>query len=166
MAEVVKYGVIADAELWKILYNYVNVKNEMPVVIQKCVDIKTRIVQDDEFDTGVRQLLNFGHTIGHAIEKASNFEISHGFAVAKGMAEIARISAEQGWCSKECADEIRQLLENYGFDLSIDYSKEELYDIMLSDKKRKGGVIDLVVPERIGKCRLERVTTQQLKEIL
>lgn len=166
MAEVVKYGVIADAELWKILFNYVNVKNEMPVVIQKCVDIKTRIVQDDEFDTGVRQLLNFGHTIGHAIEKASNFEISHGFAVAKGMAEIARISAEQGWCSKECADEIRQLLENYGFDLSIDYSKEELYDIMLSDKKRKGGVIDLVVPERIGKCRLERVTTQQLKEIL
>lgn len=166
MAEVVKYGVIADAELWKILFNYVNVKNEMPVVIQKCVDIKTRIVHDDEFDTGVRQLLNFGHTIGHAIEKASNFEISHGFAVAKGMAEIARISAEQGWCSKECADEIRQLLENYGFNLSIDYSKEELYDIMLSDKKRKGGVIDLVVPERIGKCRLERVTTQQLKEIL
>ena len=166
MAEVIKYGVLADADLWSLLLNYANVQNNMPEIIDRCVSIKNRIVAEDEFDTGTRQLLNFGHTIGHAIERASDFAVSHGFAVAKGMAAIADISARQGWCSRECAQEIIQLLENYGFDLSIDYSMDELYNIMLSDKKRKGGVIDLVVPERIGKCVLKRITTEELKGIL
>ena len=166
MAEVIKYGVLADSDLWSLLLNYANVQNNMPEIIDRCVSIKNRIVAEDEFDTGTRQLLNFGHTIGHAIERASDFAISHGFAVAKGMAAIADISARQGWCSRECAQEIIQLLENYGFDLSIDYSMDELYNIMLSDKKRKGGVIDLVVPERIGKCVLKRLTTEELKGIL
>lgn len=166
MAEVIKYGVLADADLWSLLLNYANVQNNMPEIIDRCVSIKNRIVAEDEFDTGTRQLLNFGHTIGHAIERASDFVVSHGFAVAKGMAAIADISARQGWCSRECAQEIIQLLENYGFDLSIDYSMDELYNIMLSDKKRKGGVIDLVVPERIGKCVLKRLTTEELKGIL
>ena len=166
MAEVIKYGVLADADLWSLLLNYANVQNSMPEIIDRCVSIKNRIVAEDEFDTGTRQLLNFGHTIGHAIERASDFAVSHGFAVAKGMAAIADISARQGWCSRECAQEIIQLLENYGFDLSIDYSMDELYNIMLSDKKRKGGVIDLVVPERIGKCVLKRLTTEELKGIL
>ncbi|MCI5721231.1 MAG: 3-dehydroquinate synthase [Firmicutes bacterium] len=166
MAEVIKYGVLADADLWSLLLNYANVQNNMPEIIDRCVSIKNRIVAEDEFDTGTRQLLNFGHTIGHAIERASDFAVSHGFAVAKGMAAIADISARQGWCSRECAQEIIQLLENYGFDLSIDYSMDELYNIMLSDKKRKGGVIDLVVPERIGKCVLKRLTTEELKGIL
>ena len=166
MAEVIKYGVLADTDLWSLLLNYANVQNNMPEIIDRCVSIKNRIVAEDEFDTGTRQLLNFGHTIGHAIERASDFAVSHGFAVAKGMAAIADISARQGWCSRECAQEIIQLLENYGFDLSIDYSMDELYNIMLSDKKRKGGVIDLVVPERIGKCVLKRLTTEELKGIL
>ena len=166
MAEVIKYGVLADADLWSLLLNYANVQNNMPEIIDRCVSIKNRIVAEDEFDTGTRQLLNFGHTIGHAIERASDFAVSHGFAVAKGMAAIADISARQGWCSRECAQEIIQLLENYGFDLSIDYSMDELYNIMLSDKKRKGGVIDLVVPERIGKCVLKRLTTEELKGII
>ena len=166
MAEVIKYGVLADADLWSLLLNYANVQNNMPEIIDRCVSIKNRIVAEDEFDTGTRQLLNFGHTIGHAIERASDFAVSHGFAVAKGMAAIADISARQGWCSRECAQEIIQLLENYGFDLSIDYSMDELYNIMLSDKKRKGGVIDLVGPERIGKCVLKRRTTEELKGIL
>ena len=166
MAEVIKYGVLADADLWSLLLNYANVQNNMPEIIDRCVSIKNRIVAEDEFDTGTRQLLNFGHTIGHAIERASDFAVSHGFAVAKGMAAIADISARQGWCSRECAQEIIQLLENSGFDLSIDYSMDELYNIMLSDKKRKGGVIDLVVPERIGKCVLKRLTTEELKGIL
>lgn len=166
MAEVIKYGVLADADLWSLLLNYANVQNNMPEIIDRCVSIKNRIVAEDEFDTGTRQLLNFGHTIGHAIERASDFAVSHGFAVAKGMAAIADISARQGWCSRECAQEIIQLLENYGFDLSIDYSMDELYNIMLSDKKRKGGIIDLVVPERIGKCVLKRLTTEELKGVL
>lgn len=166
MAEVLKYGVLADEELWKLLSDVSNVKVNLPEIMERCVSIKTQIVAEDEFDNGKRQLLNFGHTIGHAIERASDFGVGHGFAVAKGMAEVADISARQGWCSKECAAEIRSLLEEYGFDLSIDYKMEELYKIMLSDKKRKAGVIDLVVPERIGKCVLKRISTEELREIL
>ena len=166
MAEVIKYGVLGDTDLWLLLLNANTNNNNMPEIIERCVSIKNRIVAEDEFDNGTRQLLNFGHTIGHAIERASDFAVSHGFAVAKGMAAMADISARQGWCTEECAGEIRTLLENYGFDLSIDYSMDELYNIMLSDKKRKGGVIDLVVPEYIGKCVLKRVTTEELKDIL
>ena len=138
----------------------------MNEIIDRCAEIKTRIVEEDEFDTGVRQLLNFGHTIGHAIEKAADFTVSHGKAVAKGMTMIAEISKKQGWCSEETARRIIEVLNLYEFDLSVAQSKDVLYDIMKTDKKRKGGYIDLVVPEKIGKCRLQRVTIEELGEIL
>lgn len=166
MAEVIKYGVLADAKLFRRLSNRDASKLRTEEIIQRCVAIKKGFVEEDEHDTGVRQLLNFGHTIGHAIEKASNFEISHGKAVAKGMAYMAEISERQGWCSRETAEAIKALLDIYEFDLTIAQSKEVLYDIMKADKKRKGGYIDIVVPETIGKCRLQRLTTEELEQIL
>ncbi len=166
MAEVIKYGVLADSDLFNLLCDKAAASSQMNEIIDRCAEIKTRIVEEDEFDTGVRQLLNFGHTIGHAIEKAADFTVSHGKAVAKGMAMIAEISKKQGWCSEETADRIVEILNLYEFDLSIAQSKDVLYDIMKTDKKRKGGYIDLVVPEEIGCCRLQRVTIEELGEIL
>lgn len=166
MAEVIKYGVIADAGLFELLCDRERTKGCTSEIIERCVRIKKRFVEEDEFDTGVRQLLNFGHTIGHAIEKASGFAVSHGSAVAKGMAMMAEISARQKWCSGETAERITNLLALYEFDLKITQTKEELYDIMKADKKRKGGYIDIVVPEKIGTCRLQRLTTEELGEIL
>lgn len=169
MAEVIKYGVIADAGLFELLCDRVSARSrrgEIEEIIQRCVRIKKRFVEEDEFDTGVRQLLNFGHTIGHAVEKASGFQVSHGSAVAKGMAMMAEISAKQGWCSEETRTRIIGLLKLYEFDLTIAQTKDVLYDIMKADKKRKGGFIDIVVPERIGRCRLQRLTTEELREIL
>ncbi len=166
MAEVIKYGVLADAELFALLEDREKSKSEMEKIVERCAAIKMRFVEEDTFDVGIRQLLNFGHTIGHAIEKAADFQVSHGKAVAKGMAVIADISARQGWCSRETADRIRRILEIYEFDLTIAQSKDVLYDIMKTDKKRKGGFIDLVVPERIGSCRLQRVTIEELGELL
>lgn len=166
MAEVIKYGVIADADLFTMLGNKDFAQSHVENIIQRCVSIKKKFVEEDEHDTGVRQLLNFGHTIGHAIEIASDFEISHGCAVAKGMAYMAEIAEKQGWCDSETKNRIIDLLKLYEFDLAITFDKEVLYDIMKADKKRKGNFIDIVVPETIGKCRLQRITTEELGEIL
>lgn len=166
MAEVIKYGVIADADLFTLLGNKDFAQSHGSDMIQRCVSIKKKFVEEDEHDTGVRQLLNFGHTIGHAIEIASNFEISHGLAVAKGMAYMAKIAEQQGWCDADTRDRIIDLLNLYEFDLTVNFEKEVLYDIMKADKKRKGNFIDLVVPESIGTCRLQRITTEELREIL
>lgn len=166
MAEVIKYGVIADAALFELLKDKEAAQNRMEGIIDRCVAIKRKFVEEDELDTGVRQLLNFGHTLGHAIEKATDFGVSHGCAVAKGMALMAEISARQRWCSQETAREIVDILNLYEFDLTVAQTKEVLYDICKADKKRKGHYIDIVVPERIGKCRLQRLTTEELGEIL
>lgn len=166
MAEVIKYGVLADEKLFELLKDREKARDRMEEIVQRCAEIKIGFVEEDQYDTGVRQLLNFGHTIGHAIEKATDFAVSHGSAVAKGMALIADISARRGWCSRETAEEIRELLHIYQFDLTIAQSKEVLYDIMKTDKKRKGGCIDIVVPEKIGRCRLQRITIEELGELL
>lgn len=166
MAEVIKYGVIADAALFALLGDKDFAQSHADEMIQRCVSIKRKFVEEDEHDTGVRQLLNFGHTIGHAIEIASDFAISHGLAVAKGMAYMAEISAKQGWCEQETKDRILGLLQVYNFDLTVNFEKEVLYDIMKKDKKRKGNFLDIVVPESIGTCVLKRITTEELYELL
>lgn len=166
MAEVIKYGIIEDENLFEYLKDKDKTEKNINNVVEKCVEIKKKFVEEDEFDRGIRQLLNFGHTIGHAIEKASDFEISHGNAVAKGMHMITNISAVNGWCDKSVSDEVDSILRTYGFDLTVPYEKEVLLDTMLSDKKRKGDFIDLVIPERIGKCVLKRVDTKELKELI
>lgn len=166
MAEVIKYGVLQDKELFFALKDPKWTKDHIDQVIEKCVSIKKSYVEEDEFDRGKRQLLNLGHTIGHAIEKATDYEVSHGSAVAKGMLSIAKIAKSQGWCDKKTEDEIREILEIYKFDLEIPQKAEILYDMILSDKKRKGATLDLVVPHEVGDCRLKRVTIEELKELL
>lgn len=166
MAEVIKYGIIADASLFKMLRDPAYVKANLRKIIEICVAIKRRFVEEDEYDTGIRQMLNFGHTIGHAIEIASDFQISHGFAVAKGMAYIADIAVRENWCDQATRDAIIEILESYHYDLTVDFDKEVLADIMAKDKKRKGSYLDLVVPVSIGSCRLERIPAEKLETLL
>lgn len=166
MAEVIKYAILQDQELFSMLKDVEWTKKHIDQVIQICVSIKKSYVEEDEFDCGKRQLLNFGHTIGHAIEKATDYEVSHGSAVAKGMLSIAKIAKDQGWCNQKTEDEIREILFLYGFDLNISQTSKELYEMILSDKKRKGAVLDLVIPYEVGDCRLKRVTMEELKGLL
>ena len=160
-AEVIKYGVILDKTLYDKL-------QEPPFdresVVARCVDIKRDVVQQDEFDNGIRGLLNFGHTFGHAIEKMSNFEVSHGAAVAKGMVIAARMAPLCGLC--DVAEELSALLLRYGFDLSAPYSADDLYDAILSDKKRRGGNIAVVLPKAIGECVLVTLAVEELYDKL
>ncbi len=160
-AEVIKYGVILDKNLYDTLSN---IPFDRESVVARCVEIKRDVVQQDEFDNGIRGLLNFGHTFGHAIEKLSNFGVSHGAAVAKGMYIAAKMAPLCGLCN--VADELSALLEKYGFNISCDYSACELYDAILSDKKRRGGSISVVLPRAIGNCILVDMPVEELYEKL
>ena len=160
-AEVIKYGVILDKELYATLHN---VPFERGSVVARCVEIKRDVVEQDEFDNGLRGLLNFGHTFGHAIEKLSNFAVSHGEAVAKGMVIAAKIAPLCGLC--DITEELSQLLLKYGFDISCNYPADDMYASILSDKKRRGGNISIVLPREAGQCILHTIAVEELKELL
>ncbi len=160
-AEVIKYGVILDKGLYDTLQT---LPFERDSVVARCVEIKRDVVQKDEFDNGMRGLLNFGHTFGHAIEKLSSFTVSHGSAVAKGMVIAARMATLCGMCN--IADELIELLERYGFDLSCSYSADEIYNALLSDKKRRGGSITVVLPRALGNCTLVTFPVEELYDKL
>lgn len=160
-AEVVKYGVILD----KALYDTLKIHPfERDRVVARCVEIKRDVVQKDEFDNGLRGLLNFGHTFGHAIEKLSCFSVSHGSAVAKGMVIATKMAALCNMC--DVTDELHGLLLGYGFDLSCPYGADEIYNALLSDKKRRGGSITVVLPRSIGDCALVTFPIEELYDKL
>ncbi|MBQ8381616.1 MAG: 3-dehydroquinate synthase [Clostridia bacterium] len=170
-AEVIKYGVILDGAFFERLKTPINsaetVESDLlDAAIARCVEIKRDVVNEDEFDRGLRGLLNFGHTLGHGIEKESNFTVTHGSAVAKGSVIAAKLAVELGLCGQTVVDEIVKILTDYGFDLSCPYSAEALYSAALSDKKRAGDNISLVLPETIGRCVLYKMPCADLLPLL
>ncbi len=144
-AEVIKYGVLYDEALFSYLEE-AGADFDREAVIARCVELKRDVVMEDEFDTGARMRLNLGHTIGHGIEARSNFTLSHGKAVAIGMAIVARAS--------HCPDAARIIncLQKFSLPTETDYPAEEIYAYTLSDKKRSGSTVKLIVPKKIGSC--------------
>ncbi|MBR2916169.1 MAG: 3-dehydroquinate synthase [Clostridia bacterium] len=143
-AEAIKYGVLFDEELFNKFKT--DFKRDISSIIKRCISFKAEVVKKDEFDTGLRQLLNFGHTIGHAIEKCSDFEISHGKAVAIGMVMAARGGAKTGLIKDDFSKEIASVNALNGLPVSADFSAEALLEAMLRDKKRSADNITLVLP--------------------
>lgn len=135
-------------------------------IIDDCVAVKTYYVEKDENDSGIRHMLNYGHTLAHALEKLSSYEIGHGHAVAKGIAFTASLSYDLGWCSIECRDRIHALLEKFGYDLSIDFPACDIANAMASDKKNAGDAIKFIVSSDIGQSKIKLITLTQLGEIL
>lgn len=135
-------------------------------IIDDCVAVKTYYVEKDENDSGIRHMLNYGHTLAHALEKLSSYEIGHGHAVAKGIAFTASLSYDLGWCSIECRDRIHALLEKFGYDLSIDFPACDIANAMAGDKKRAGDAIKFIVSSDIGQSKIKLITLAQLGEIL
>lgn len=164
MAEVIKYGVIFDKKLFDCV-RHGNVKQNTENIIARCVELKRNVVVADEFDKGERQLLNFGHTMAHSIEKLSDFEISHGSAVAIGMVAAAKASQALGWSKEDCTDAIIDAAVCNDLPVKCDFSPEALAEVALSDKKRSGNTINFVVPVMIGECRLKPVPVEMLKKI-
>ena len=163
-AEVIKYGVINDRAFFDRLLG--GIRPQIEEVIAECVRNKARVVEEDEFESGTRQLLNLGHTVGHAIELCSGLAISHGSAVAIGMVIVMRSAVRQGLCPASQLDELIKLLDKEGLPTSCDFTAEQLTAVATGDKKRKGNSITLVVPYSIGDSRLVKLPIEQLCDFI
>jgi 3-dehydroquinate synthase len=161
MAEIIKYGVISDSRLFEMVSKKDALKNTDGIV-ERCVSIKSGFVEQDEFDAGKRQMLNFGHTIGHAVEKLSNFSVSHGHAVSIGMVIMSRASWKLGVSDEDCTLKIKKANSLYSLPTGCPFTSESLLDAMLSDKKRRGDSITLGLPKSIGDCILNKVAIDDL----
>jgi 3-dehydroquinate synthase len=164
-AEIIKYAILFDKELFKHLKDK-GLEFDREYVIHRCVDLKRSVIENDEFDLGQRHLLNLGHTIGHSIESISNYQISHGNAVALGTQIISCSAHHLDLCAQETVSEIVNLFREFGFVQDVLYSPEELMRYILSDKKRTGNNINLVMPVEIGKCHIRSTPIIQLQSIL
>ena len=164
-AEVIKYAILFDAQLYAHLEaNGLNFDRE--AVISRCIELKRNVVASDEFDRGDRQRLNLGHTIGHGVEADSNFVISHGQAVAIGLAIVTRAAAKSAICSKATADNILSILNQFDLPTNTTTDIETLYSCALSDKKRTGNTVNLILPERIGYCRIQKTPIEELTSFI
>jgi len=159
LAEAVKYGAIGDNALFSSLYNNMY---DLAELIASCVDSKRRLVEEDEFDTGMRQLLNFGHTAGHAIEALSFYEVSHGQAVAIGMCIVSKACDKLGISKEPCGAAIEACLRNLGIDTCCSFSPADLAAVALRDKKRTADSVSLVVLDTLGQAILRKTAVSEL----
>lgn len=169
--EVIKHAVLADPamldELTESPLNAPGVDDERLVdVVTRNVRIKRDVVSADELESGLRQTLNLGHTIGHAIESASGFALGHGSCVAAGLCMVAKASARLGWSDEDAATKIVRCVAAHGLPTGSDLPSEELMSYIAHDKKRHGDAVNLVVPEKIGRVAVRRVTLEELERVV
>lgn len=163
-AEIIKTACISRND--KLFKKLESGRYDIQEIIDECVAVKTYYVENDENDSGIRHLLNYGHTLAHALEKLSNYEIGHGHAVAKGIAFTASLSYDLGWCGVDCRDRIHALLRSFGYDLSIGFSPRDVAEAMASDKKRSGDGIKFITSSAIGQADIKLIPLAQLGKIL
>jgi len=163
-AEIIKYGMIGDAALFDMLHHPDTM--DMEEIIARCVQAKADIVEQDELDNGLRKLLNYGHTAGHAIEANSDFSIMHGHGVAMGMMIAAKYAAGRGLCPADLPAKQEALIRLYNLPTQSPYPPETLFASTTRDKKRMKNKIDIVIPKQIGECVLLRLDIAELKEFL
>lgn len=161
LAEAIKHGAILDKPLFEFIANlqddsdlYANIEH----VVAECVRIKARIVEEDEFDTGIRMLLNFGHTLGHAVEQYYGYShFTHGEGVAIGMYEITKRTEALGITSPGCAEQIKNVLQKFNLPIDAGVDKSLLLETMAHDKKKNGSKISLVLLESMGKATYRKI---------
>ncbi len=163
MGEAIKYGCIADKTLFDGIASGSIDRAEM---IYRCMKIKAQVVEEDEFEEGIRAILNYGHTLGHAVEKLGGFErFSHGESVGIGMLYAARIGAAVGY-SSEYEGVIREVLEKWELPTDMDYPASELMKVVRSDKKRTADEIKFVFLEELGKAVIKKIPLDKLEALI
>ena len=158
-AEVIKYGVLYDEKLFHHLSEQ-GLNFDRESVIARCVELKRNVVAEDEFDTGARQKLNLGHTIGHGVEAQSNFTVSHGQAVAIGMTIVAKAGCPA------IVEQLEGVLEKFNLPTTTEFSAQTLFNSALSDKKRAGQSINLIIPKSIGNCAIVPMPIEKLESFI
>ena len=170
LAEVIKYGCIMDKELFMRLekiQNDAELLAHADEIIETCCNIKARIVEHDEFDTGERMLLNFGHTLGHAVEKTFRFDkYSHGEGVGIGMVLLTRRSEKLGLTESGTADRIAALLQKFHLPVTVDMQQEDFLQAIALDKKKRGSHLTLILLKKIGESYLQKVEFGELAQFL
>ena len=162
MAEVIKYAAICCPKLKDMILDDADISE----IIAQCVSIKRDIVQRDELDKGERQLLNLGHTFGHAVEKATRNALNHGEAVSVGTVMAFRAAEKMGLCPKGEIETVISLARACGLPIACGCDKATLLAAMQSDKKRAGAKITLVLPREFGKTELYPTDMASLEQIL
>ncbi len=170
LAEAIKYGCIQDKNLFEKLAGYADdaeLLADAEYIVARCCEIKARIVEKDEFDMGLRALLNFGHTIGHAVEQYYSYGYyTHGEGVAIGMYQLTKRTEEMGLTSIGTADKIAEVLQKYNLPFQADVEKRVLLDTMARDKKKKGNSITLVILDNLGSGKLQKINWKDMTEYL
>lgn len=156
MAEVIKYAVVYDLEFFNYLKGNVsgllNLEiDNLDYIIDKCISFKIRAVENDVYDNNERQLLNFGHSIGHVIESMSDYSVYHGEAVALGMMFECALSNICGMMSKDEMEQVFDIISSFGLNRSFDFSNtSRIFEVLKHDKKADRGKIKFIIPQRIG----------------
>lgn len=170
LAEAIKYGAILDAALFERIAGFSGdeeLLENIDSIVANCCSLKARIVEQDEFDTGLRGLLNFGHTMGHAIEQYYGFStFTHGEGVGIGMYQLTQRTEEKGITPKGSAARIKAALEKYSLPTEPGVDKSLLLDGMSRDKKKNGNTLTIIVLEEIGRAVLKKLAWQEVPEYL
>lgn len=164
-AEIIKYAILYDESLFNHLMQH-KLAFDRDAVIGRCISLKGNVVTQDEFDRGQRKCLNLGHTFGHAIEHLHNFQISHGNAVAIGIALAAKAAHHKDICTIDTTAQILQVLQAFDLPVATDCSARALCRAAMYDKKRNGDKIDLILPTTIGNCQIIPTTFDNLLSIM
>lgn len=169
MGEVIKYGCIRDVELFELLEDLDDERifNHWEEIIERCCKSKADLVERDVLDVGERMILNFGHTIGHAIEGCYGFgSYTHGEGVAAGMAMLTGVTESLGLTKEGTTARLRKLLTRYGLPVDVDASAEDLIPYISNDKKMRGNHMTLIILKEIGKGRLLPIEAEELPKYI
>ena len=159
LSEAIKYAVIRDKKMLDWLYDLKTSRKNIEKIIENSVKIKRDVVENDEFDKGERMILNFGHTVGHAIEKSGKYtEYIHGEAVAVGMVCAMEISVKLGYSKQSDCDKLKEVIINNNLPASVPYEPLECLKAVCNDKKMDGAELNIILPEGIGSCNIIKTT--------
>ena len=166
MGEVVKYGMIWSKSLFGLLKTG-RAKENLAKIVEECVDIKRQVVETDEFDTGLRMILNFGHTLGHSIEKYYNYKgFSHGKAVSVGMYIMTVIGEKAGLIESNISEELKDCLAANSMPFEADVPASALYGGAVNDKKRFSDTISIILCREIGKADIVKMNINDFKNMI
>lgn len=164
-AEVIKSGAIRDKELFELISSP-DYKDNIEEIIYRSILIKKNIVENDEFDVGERMVLNFGHTLAHAIEQQSGFSVTHGKAVAIGMVMITKAGEKAKITQAGACEAITSACKNFSLPISTSIPLENLLEACLNDKKCESAQINVILLSKIGKANIYKMAFENFKSFV
>lgn len=157
LAEALKMGLTSDVDLYQLIKNSSDIYNDIDKVIEKALLVKKSVVEQDPEEKGIRKILNFGHTVGHAIESSEKFNLLHGECVGIGMLYML---------NKNLKEEVKNILEKYNLPTSCNITKDELFKYISLDKKRNSEFINIILVNEIGKYEIKNIKLDDIKSYL